>query len=47
MLVLNPETGAYDAAATPSWGSDTLEGFYRRVLREGLAGQELGQHKLF
>ena len=47
MLVLNPETGAYDAAATPSWGSDPLEGFYRRVLREGLAGQELGQHKLF
>jgi len=47
MLLLNPETGAYDAAATPSWGSDTLEDFYRRVLREGLAGQELGQHKLF
>jgi divinyl chlorophyllide a 8-vinyl-reductase len=47
MLLLNPETGAYDAAATPSWGADTLEDFYRRVLREGMAGQELGQHKLF
>ena len=47
MLLLNPATGHYDAAITPSWGSDTLEEFYRRVLHEGLAGQELGQHKLF
>lgn len=47
MLLLNPATGEYDAAATPSWGTDTLEDFYRRVLAEGLAGQELGAHKLF
>ncbi len=47
MLSWNPETGAYDAAGTPSWGTDTLEDFYRRVLEHGMAGQELGQHKLF
>lgn len=47
MLLLNPETGRYDADATPSWGSDTLEDFYRRVLQQGMEGQELGEHKLF
>jgi divinyl chlorophyllide a 8-vinyl-reductase len=47
MLVLNPKTGEYDAAATPSYGADTLRDFYERVLRDGLTGQELGDHKLF
>lgn len=47
MLVLNPETGKYDADATPSYGSDTLRDFYKRVLRDGLAGQELGDHAMF
>jgi divinyl chlorophyllide a 8-vinyl-reductase len=47
MLVLNPVTGKYDADATPSYGSDTLRDFYKRVLKEGLAGQELGEHSLF
>ncbi len=47
MLSWNPEIGAYDAAATPSWGTATLEDFYRHVLEHGMAGQELGQHKLF
>lgn len=47
MLLLDPETGRYEADATPSRGSDTLEDFYRRVLQQGLAGQELGKHKLF
>jgi divinyl chlorophyllide a 8-vinyl-reductase len=47
MLVLNPETGKYDADMTPSYGSDTLRDFYRRVLKEGLAGQELGEHSMF
>ncbi len=47
MLVLNPKTGKYDADITPSYGSDTLRDFYRRVLQEGLAGQELGEHSLF
>lgn len=47
MLVLDPDSGEYNAAATPSWGNDTLEEFYRRVLAQGMAGQELGLHKLF
>jgi divinyl chlorophyllide a 8-vinyl-reductase len=47
MLVLNPATGKYDADATPSYGSDTLRDFYKRVLKEGLDGQELGSHSLF
>ncbi len=47
MLVLNPVTGKYDADATPSYGNDTLRDFYARVLKGGLAGQELGAHSMF
>ncbi|PWW83120.1 oxidoreductase [Prosthecochloris marina] len=47
MLVLNPETGQYDADATPSYGTDKLRDFYKRALEEGLAGQELGDHAMF
>lgn len=47
MLVLNPETGKYDEDATPSFGKDTLRDFYKRVLKEGLEGQELGDHAMF
>lgn len=47
MLVLNTRTGKYDAAATPSYGTDTLQDFYSRVLKDGLAGQELGAHSMF
>ena len=47
MLVLNSESGAYDAAATPSYGRQTLSDFYHRVLEQGMAGQELGDHAVF
>ncbi len=47
MLVLNTETGRYDEEITPSYGKDTLQEFYARVLKEGLAGQELGAHAVF
>ena len=47
MLVRDEATGAYDAAATPSYGSDTLRDFYARVVRDGLAQQQLGDHALF
>lgn len=47
MLVWNEATQRYDAEATPSYGSDTLHAFYRRVLEQGLDGQELGAHKLY
>ncbi|KAJ4722243.1 Divinyl chlorophyllide a 8-vinyl-reductase chloroplastic [Melia azedarach] len=47
MLILDPETGEYNAEKTPSYGSDTLEEFFERVLREGMAGQELGEQTIF
>lgn len=47
MLLWDEAAQAYDAEATPSYGSETLEDFYARVLRDGLAGQELGEQKLF
>jgi divinyl chlorophyllide a 8-vinyl-reductase len=47
MLLWDPSLQAYDADATPSYGNDTLRDFYRRVLAAGMAGQELGDHKLF
>ena len=47
MLLWDEAAQAYDAEATPSYGKETLEDFYARVLREGLVGQELGEQKLF
>lgn len=47
MLLWDREAQAYDADATPEYGQQTLEDFYTRVLREGLAGQSLGEHKLY
>nr|DAD33423.1 TPA_asm: hypothetical protein HUJ06_012274 [Nelumbo nucifera] len=47
MLVLDPETGEYSAEETPSYGKDTLEEFFKRMLREGMAGQELGEQTIF
>jgi len=46
MLLLNPETGRYDAAATPSYGSDSLFDFYERVIK-GEASVDLGDHAVF
>jgi len=46
MLVLNPETGLYDAAATPSTGSETLFDFYEHLIR-GEARVDLGEHAMF
>ena len=46
MLVLNPATGVYDAAATPSTGSQTLFDFYAEQLR-GAAAPERGDHAVF
>jgi divinyl chlorophyllide a 8-vinyl-reductase len=47
MLVWNEREHRYDADATPGTGRTTLRDHYRRVLREGLAGHEAGEHKLF
>lgn len=46
MLLLDPASGRYDAAATPSTGSETLFDFYRRVL-DGEASVERGDHAVF
>ena len=36
-----------EVEATPGYGSQTLQGFYARVLREGLVVQGLGDQKVF
>jgi divinyl chlorophyllide a 8-vinyl-reductase len=46
MLVLDPETGKYDADATPSTGSETLFDYYHSVLA-GTAAPDLGDHAVF
>lgn len=47
MLVWDPERESYDAAATPSYGSDTLMDFYQRAAKSGAQGQSLGAQKIF
>ena len=46
MLVWNPFTNQYDAEATPSFGTDTLQQFHAKLLK-GEAGFELGEHAEF
>jgi divinyl chlorophyllide a 8-vinyl-reductase len=46
MLVLNAETGTYDADATPSTGSETLRDHYKRMI-EGKTIAERGEHSVF
>lgn len=46
MLVLDPVTGRYDAAATPETGAETLGDFYARLAR-GEVSVALGDHAAF
>jgi divinyl chlorophyllide a 8-vinyl-reductase len=46
MLVLDPRTGRYDAASTPSTGTETLFDYYARLVR-GEASAERGDHAVF
>ena len=46
MLVLDPHTGRYDAAGTPSTGSDTLFDYYARLV-SGEESAERGDHAVF
>lgn len=46
MLVLDPSTGQYSSAATPSTGTETLFAHYARLIR-GEATSELGEHAVF
>lgn len=48
MLVWDPKTGQYVADATPSYGNDTLEEFFRKAVQDGgLKGQDLGDAAVF
>ena len=46
MLVLDPASGRYDAAATPSTGRETLFDFYARLV-SGAIAPERGDHAVF
>ncbi|MBP7660821.1 MAG: epimerase, partial [Burkholderiaceae bacterium] len=46
MLVLDPNTGRYDAAATPSTGTQTLFDHYAALV-SGAAPPERGDHAVF
>ena len=46
MLVWDEAAGRYDADATPSFGSETLQDFYARALR-GEVADDRGEHKVF
>ena len=46
MLVLDPTTGRYDAAATPSTGTETLWDFYAGLVT-GAKAPERGDHAVF
>ena len=47
MLVWDEQRQTYDSEATPSYGTDTLEQFFERVVRDGMEGQDLGDAALF
>lgn len=47
MLLWDESRQAYDADATPSTGTRTLEDHYRHVLSHGIDGHEAGEHRLF
>jgi divinyl chlorophyllide a 8-vinyl-reductase len=46
MLVFDPATGRYDAAATPSTGAETLFDFYARLV-DGTVAVDRGEHAVF
>lgn len=46
MLLWNSESGRYDAASTPSTGTETLFNFYVRLV-QGSAAPERGDHAVF
>jgi divinyl chlorophyllide a 8-vinyl-reductase len=46
MLVLDPDTGRYDAALTPSTGTETLFDYYAALVA-GTAAAERGDHAVF
>lgn len=47
MLVWDDKEQKYVADATPSYGKVSLEQFFEHAVKEGLAGQELGDAAIF
>ncbi len=47
MLVLDPATGRYDAAATPATGRQTLAAFYAALASGTASAPERGEHAVF
>jgi len=47
MLTLDPKTGRYDAAATPSFGTETLFDYYQAIVSGVIAAPERGDHAVF
>lgn len=47
MLVWDEERSRYDADATPEFGGETLGDYFRRLVKQGMAGEELGAHAVF
>ena len=47
MLLWDPVQKAYSAEITPEFGEESLEDFYSHVIKFGMSGHELGEHKLF
>lgn len=46
MLLLDPNTGAYDRGLTPSFGTERLEDHYQRLAR-GEISADIGDHAMF
>ncbi|MEE4172778.1 MAG: NAD(P)H-binding protein [Xanthomonadales bacterium] len=47
MLLWNPETGRYEADATPEFGTETLRDHYHRLVEGEGGDQALGEHRMF
>ena len=47
MLFWDETAQRYSCDKTPEYGRDSLESFYREVLKSGLESHQLGDHKLF
>ena len=47
MLYWDDDQSEYSSEKTPEFGNENLRDFYKKVLKDGMEQQELGDHKLF
>ena len=47
MLFWDQKSGSYDANKTPEYGNDTLEEYYKNILKTNATYEELKDQKLF